>query len=1084
MRHAVPAERSKKMTLSGHLARLLVLLCFLSLIAGTHAERLPIKIYTSADGLGSSAALSIVRDARGFIWLCSRDGLVRFDGYRFITYRIGDADADAAVADLLPTREGTYWIDLNRGTDYRFIHRDETVPLEPLGQLVAKNDSRVPLNVEPVDGVPLPTFEDSAGNLWATDDKGIYLVHETDGRPVAQPVELRLPGNPAGSTIWPLFYEGRDGSLWIGTARGLVRRLPDGKQIYYNLRPENTALRILSIAEDKAGRIWLSRYDNLFVLKPAPLSELGALDQFNAPTVVSQSGSVDASGETQLPEQANEVVAFKPTDILLRDSGKNAEEEAAPDPRFYGLLSASDGRIWITNTRGLVIFDGKRFQRFSSQQGIGQSLIDYKGIVEDNEGNIWLPSYSGLLRLNPKGLVSFDEADGLTQTRVHSIYEDHDGELNVVAGDWNISRLSDGGFKGGRPLLPGGGELPWQSNVALLDSHGDWWVATTQKVFRYSGVRRAEELAGRQPSAVYSASDGLVSDRAYHIFEDSRGDIWISTFPDAKQFGLTRWERSTGKFYAYLKKDGLPETACASSFAEDAAGNLWFGFNDGIMARYRAGHFTTFGKEDGVPQGTITSLYTDRSGRLWITSSGSGLARLEDPAAERPSFKHYTIADGLTSNNIRCLTEDLFGNIYVGTVRGVNRLSPETGRIKYYGTGDGLASDFVSAAYRDRTGVIWFGTFSGLSKLVPEPDAPSRPPPILIAGLRIAGEDYPVSPLGQAAVFVPDRSASQNNVQIDFFSIGAGSSDSTGYQYKLEGVDKDWSPLTSSRSVTFANLSPAAYRFLVRAVNGDGVVSEQAASVSFRVLRPIWQRWWFLALAGLLLISLAYLLYRYRVAQLLRVERVRTRIASDLHDDIGASLSRVAILSEIVKLQTEGAGNGGHNQSAPLLTEIADSARGLVDSMSDIVWSIDPRRDDLHQVVVRVRQFASDVLEARGIEWDFQVAPEVEKLKLDPEQRRHLYLIFKEGLNNVVRHAGEVSQVLLSIELVGHQLVGEIRDDGQGFVPKPAGERQSNGRGGNGLPNMRARAEQVGGRLEVESAPGAGTRLRLQLPLK
>ena len=221
-------------------------------------------------------------------------------------------------------------------------------------------------------------------------------------------------------------------------------------------------------------------------------------------------------------------------------------------------------------------------------------------------------------------------------------------------------------------------------------------------------------------------------------------------------------------------------------------------------------------------------------------------------------------------------------------------------------------------------------------------------------------------------------------------------------------------------------------------------------------------------------------LYRYRVAQLLRVERVRTRIATDLHDDIGASLSRVAILSEVVKLQTDGT----DSQSAPLLTEIAESARGLMDSMSDIVWSIDPRRDDLHNVVVRVRQFASDVLEARGIEWDFSVAPEVEKLKLDPEQRRHLYLIFKEGINNVVRHAEGVSTVALSIRMAGGQLVGEIKDDGQGFEPKPSAERQSNGRGGNGLPNMRERAEQLGGRLEIESSPGAGTRLMLRMPLK
>jgi signal transduction histidine kinase len=243
----------------------------------------------------------------------------------------------------------------------------------------------------------------------------------------------------------------------------------------------------------------------------------------------------------------------------------------------------------------------------------------------------------------------------------------------------------------------------------------------------------------------------------------------------------------------------------------------------------------------------------------------------------------------------------------------------------------------------------------------------------------------------------------------------------------------------------------------------------------------VWQRWWFLTLAALGMIAIAYTLYRYRLAQLLKVERVRTRIATDLHDDIGASLSRMAILSEVVKQQTVG-GNG--QQAAPLLTEIADSARGLVDSMGDIVWSIDPRRDDLQSVVRRIRQFASDVLEAKGIDWQLQVPPEVENLKLSPEQRQHLFLIFKEGINNVARHGEGTKSVSLSIKVEGRQLIGEITDDGCGFTPQEPSESHSKGLGGNGLPNMRERAAQLGGRLEIASSPGAGTKLTFRAPIK
>ena len=241
-------------------------------------------------------------------------------------------------------------------------------------------------------------------------------------------------------------------------------------------------------------------------------------------------------------------------------------------------------------------------------------------------------------------------------------------------------------------------------------------------------------------------------------------------------------------------------------------------------------------------------------------------------------------------------------------------------------------------------------------------------------------------------------------------------------------------------------MAPGSYRFLVRAVSPDGLFSEKPAAITFRILPPLWQRWWVLTLALLITASMIYALYRYRIAQLLKVERVRTRIATDLHDDIGASLSRMAILSEVVKQQTAG-GNG--NQSTGLLTEIADSARGLVDSMSDIVWSIDPRRDDLQSLVRRLRQFASDVLEAREIDWELQVPPEVESLKLGPDERQHLFLILKESINNIVRHGEGTKTVSLSINVAGRQLIAEVQDDGCGFTPEhPDAARASAGRAG------------------------------------
>jgi signal transduction histidine kinase len=513
---------------------------------------------------------------------------------------------------------------------------------------------------------------------------------------------------------------------------------------------------------------------------------------------------------------------------------------------------------------------------------------------------------------------------------------------------------------------------------------------------------------------------------------------------------------------------------------------------NGEIARFRNGRFTILDEPD-MPKTAVTQFYRDKFGRIWISTTREGLIRVDNPAAEHPTFKRYTIADGLASNNIRCVTEDLYGNIYVGTVRGVNRLSPETGRIKYYGTSDGLASDFINTVYRDRDGAIWFGTLNGLSKLVPEPDAQLPPPSVLISGLRIAGEDYSVSPLGQHEVFVPEQSADRNNLQIDFLSISTGGVASTRYQYRLEGAgEADWSEPTAERSVTFANLSPGAYRFLVRAVNADDAASEQPAVVSFTVLRPIWQRWWFLLLAAAIVSLAIYALYIYRIEQVIKLERVRTRIATDLHDDIGSSLSKIAIMSEVVR-QKSGAGAGEKNGTREPLEIIANTSREMVDSMSDIVWAINPERDRLSDLIQRMRFFAEELLDAQDISYQFIVPQHLRDIALGADVRRDVYLIFKECVNNLAKHA-EACEVEIKVNLEGENLVVEIKDDGCGFVmseqPALSGEFSanannggSNGFGGNGLRNIRRRAKNFGGALSIDSETGKGTRIVLKVPL-
>jgi ligand-binding sensor domain-containing protein/two-component sensor histidine kinase len=1027
-----------------------------SVMVGVRAEQLPVRVYTTADGLGSSAITHIMRDSRGVLWFCTRDGLSRFDGVRFTTYSIGQNPSYPTINHILETRGSVYLIATNGGGIYRFDPNAVSSPVSPTSD---DTDNRVTLNAEKVSDINFPLlFEDRAGRLWAGGG-GLYQLEETDNRLSFRQIEMGLPVKPGENFVISGFNEARDGSLWLRSGESATRRLPDGRTIQYILPQTSGDDFVTALEEDREGRIWIGHVRGFYVLNPEPLHSLSGLGQYTARPLPAPKNNVNnlaSDNFSRLPEG---------------ESAHYANSDGLSDNPVTGLLKASDGRMWVADNRGLTVFDGERLQNFADTHGI----IEKSGgvLAEDIEGNLWVGNQSGGARkLLTNGMTTFDKSDGLGELRIHSIYENQNGELYVVNGNFLISRFDEKDFDTVRPNLPADARFTWTSNVGFPDSRADWWMPTNLGLYRFSGIGQFEELARRQP-VVYSTSNGLKSDDTYRVFEDTSGDIWISTRSGhTVRNGLTRWQRSTNTFHIFTEAEGLPPFIAASAFAQDKAGNLWMGFYEGGMARYADGHFTIFTTADGVPASFITGLYLDRANHLWISSAMGGLSRIDDPTAPQPKFETYTTADGLSSNNVRCVVEDLAGNIYVGTVRGVDRLNPANGNIRHYGLSEGLADDFVNVAYRDRKGALWFGTPRGLSRLQPEPERVRSVPPILISGLRVAGVKQPVSELGQSEIHALELDYTQNNLQVDFFSLNFALGENIRYQYKLEGADANWSEPTTQHAVNYPNIPPGDYRFLVRAVNSDGIASAAPAFVPFTILRPVWQRGWFLALAILLSGAAIYGFYRYRLTKLLEIERTRTRIATDLHDDIGASLSRIAMLSEVVKRQ-----NGAANQaSVKRLTQIADNARDLVDSMSDIVWSIDPRRDSLSSVLARARSFAADTLGERGVKWSLEAAPELGEIYLSSEQRRGLYLIFKEAVINIARHA-ECQNARLKISLNHQNLIAEIADDGGG-LPK---QSNGNSRGGHGLENMRKRAAEIGGQLEINSSEN-GTKLILTLP--
>ena len=518
----------------------------------------------------------------------------------------------------------------------------------------------------------------------------------------------------------------------------------------------------------------------------------------------------------------------------------------------------------------------------------------------------------------------------------------------------------------------------------------------------------------------------------------------------------------------------MPSTEGVVSFAEDHQGNIWLGFStktskNGILARYRGGQFQIFTKEDRTLDGTTRSLFVDHTGRLWIGSSQGGVGRVDDPAAAHPVIQQYTTANGLTDNEINCLTEDRWGNLYIGTGRGLDRLNPTTGQVRHFTAADGLLGTDVRKIYRDSRMNLWLGTGKGLFHFIPQEEAPKPAPSILITRLLVAGEDRVISELGEHDIANLQLANNQNNLQVDFVSPSVSFAPTIRYEYKLEGANQDWNTMASLRTVTYPNLSAGSYRFLVRAINDEGIVSPQPATIQFTILQPIWRRWWFMTLLALFVGAAISLLFRYRVNRLLELERIRTRIAADLHDDIGASLSHIAVVSEVARRQLP----EHDSQLSKNLSVIARISREAVDSMSDIVWAVNPQRDHLYDLTRRMRSFASELLPARDIAFRFSAPPDEQDIRLGADVRRQIFLIYKESVNNLARHSG-CTQASIELHIEGKQLVLRVVDDGKGFAT-------GNGALGNGLRNMTKRAEALGGKVEILSNIGKGTTIVMRV---
>lgn len=997
------------------------------LAPAAYAQHLPFHRYDVADGLAGSDGRCIYQDSKGYLWFGTGEGLSRFDGYRFTNYSVRDGLPHQVIDSITEDREGRLWMGTNGGGVARLIddpQEDNSLQKDEKSEAPKKKFVSYAVGDSPNSSNVNALLFDARDNLWCATDAGLYRATNVSR---AKSLRFELAVQGTGINWGQPLREDHHGRVWFGNPYELVQ-IEGDRMVKYKLPDEPEPHKITSIVEDRDGGLFVATERSVF--------------KFSAP-----------------------------------DDGRESQWQRLPVTLSAGatigaLLVDSSGALWIP-ANGLTKYKENERVVYAAAQGLNDSVI--LSFCEDREGNLWIGSgTSGVYKLSANPIISFTPAEGLPGQAAVMVVEDGAGHIYASTGNQGIAEIT------GERAMPVPGSLaPPFNNIngrMRVDRRGNLWIGAGAYLYRFAkgqlDLRRGEKF--RVVNTEFAA-DKIDYFGIYHrrggIYEDLTGRMWISVYnghtPNLYWLNPSRRRQDA----LQLVPPEIIPLRTVDEIISDSSGGIWMAYQD------RLGKFVNdktifLQPTEGLPETHVTAFFVDSRGWLWMGLRYKGLSMTKNPSAEHPAFVNYTMANGLAGDTVRAITEDDAGRMYIGTTRGFNQLNPATNHISHFDVTDGLAGETVYHCFKDHHGDIWFATNGGVSKFNPHTAPREHTSPIVyLSYAQAAGRDLSLPERGTRAAALMSLEAARNNLQIEYVGLSYQDEQSLKYQYKLEGIDKDWSAPTEQRAVNYASLAPGSYRFLVRAINREGMMSQEAAALPFRILPPVWERWWFLSLVMVALSIMLLALHRFRLRQVIAMERIRRQIATDLHDDVGSGLSQVAILSEVVKREASPA-------SAELLNEVAGLARAMRESMSDIVWAVDPRKDSLFDLVQRTRQTAYNLFEADGLHVEFSVAGEheLERVNLESDRRRHLLFIFKETLTNIARHA-HASHVRIEVKIEAGELRFTVRDNGCGFNPQSQTD-------GHGLDGLKQRAAELHARLQIESTPAGGTLVRVALPLK
>jgi ligand-binding sensor domain-containing protein/signal transduction histidine kinase len=1009
-------------------------------------------------GLSQSTVNAIVQDALGFMWFGTQDGLNRFDGYNVVTYKHNPDDAssisDNGIWCMLRDRSGDLWIGTMRGGLNQYSSMTDKF-------VSFKHDPMDPHSISENNVVSL--FEDSHGMLWVgTSSKGLDRFDRQKKQFHHYRYDSNEPQSLVDSTVLCIGEDTKN-NLWIGTWSGLYK-LPLGGSVD---PPSNQFNRYKQVDGDVSS-LSGNNVRTLFVDHTGTLW-VGILGR----------------GLNRYVERTDDFKHYRSTSEVPHSLSSDL---------VFSLFEDVRGNLWIgTQDGGLNLYNRTLddFTVFRHDSNTPSSLNNdiIAAIYEDHTGVLWIGTGAGGVnwhdpKKNRFTHVRDDQGNpsDLEGNDVWAITEDGEGDLWVGTYGEGVNRYvhEKNKFVHYKHLQNGPGSLSSDNILSLCTSRdGTIWVGTEGGGLNKFDRSRDGFVVFRKDQ---DRTNSLGGDEVTRILEDSEGYMWIGT----NGFGVDRFDRQKNVFVHYRPQENdagsLGGTSVMAIF-EDKEGFVWIGTWGGGVSRYdrKTDSFVRFQNDPDDPRSlnnnTVLSLYEDGEGALWVGTYGGGLNRFD---RNTRTFTHYTESDGLPNNVIYGILPDTKGNLWLSTNKGVSRFSLANRTFKNYDAKDGLqGNEFNQGAYyRSRSGRLFLGGINGFNVFFPDSIRDNADiPPVVLTSFRVFDTPLHV-PQSIAATTSLHLSHDQNFFSIEFVALSFTSPEKNTYAYMLEGLDGKWVNAGTRRYASYTNLDPGNYTLRVKGSNNDGVWNEQGVTVSITITPPYWKTWWFRLLLLAAVSGILFLMYRYRVRKLLEIERIRASIATDLHDDIGSTLTEIALFSDVgireIRSLIPGKPVSGSEveKVTTLLEEIGRTSRTLIDSMNDIVWAIDPKNDSFEYLLLRMKTHAARMMEAKGINYDIEIPAELSELKLPLGFRRRFFLIFKEAINNIIKHA-HPTKVLLTIKTEENLLVMTIMDNGVGFDTRTADS-------GNGLRNMQGRASALGGSLSIASTLAGGTTITLR----